>query len=321
MTVAQAQPNIALIKYWGKRDPARNLPATGSLSLTLDALWTRMDVRFSGTGDDDRLSVNGAADAAMLPRVSACLDRLCGHQRPAAMVESTTNFPVGAGLASSASAFAALVSAASAAAGQQHDRQALARLAGTASGSAARSLYPGIVELVVDDRQISVQSIAAADEWPLRIVVAITAESPKAVSSGEAMSRSAVTSPFYGAWVERQEGDLEVARNAVRRHDFEALAAVSEHNCLKMHSVMWSARPAIVYWNSATVACLQAVRELQRSGVPVFFTMDAGPQVKAVCLPEAESRVVDALSSTPGVRRVMKSGLGDGARVLERSPA
>lgn len=321
MTVAQAQPNIALIKYWGKRDPARNLPATGSLSLTLDTLWTRMDVRFSGSGEDDRLSVNGEEDTAMLARVSACLDRLCGGDRPAATVQSTANFPVGAGLASSASAFAALVSAASAAAGQSCDRQALARLAGAASGSAARSLYPGIVELSVDDRQISVQSIAGVDEWPLRVVVAITAESPKPVSSGEAMARSAGTSPFYGAWVERQDSDLEVARTAVHRRDFERLAAVSEHNCLKMHSVMWSARPALVYWNSATVACLEAVRELQRSGVPVFFTMDAGPQVKAVCLPQAEDRVAQALSSTPGVRRVMKSGLGDGARVLDQPPA
>lgn len=316
MTVAQAQPNIALIKYWGKRDHARNLPATGSLSLTLDTLWTRMDVRFSDSGGADRLSVNGAEDTPMLARVSACLDRLCGPGRPPATIASTANFPVRAGLASSASAFAALVTAASAAAGQSRDRQALARMAGAASGSAARSLYPGIVELTVDDEQISARTIIAVDEWPLRIVVAITADAAKPVSSGEAMSRSAATSPFYGAWVERQDHDLEAARSAVRRRDFERLAAVSEHNCLKMHSVMWTSRPAIVYWNAATVACMETVHELQRAGVPVFFTIDAGPQVKAVCLPDAEARVAEALSSTPGVQRVMRSGLGEGARVL-----
>jgi diphosphomevalonate decarboxylase len=265
--------------------------------------------------------VNGVENAPMLARVTAALDRLCGRDRPAAAVESEANFPVGAGLASSASAFAALVTAAASASGQVRGQQALARLAGAASGSAARSLYPGIVELTVDDEQITAQSIAAVDEWPLRVVVAITAEAIKPVSSGEAMSRSAGTSPFYAAWVERQAADLDVARRAVHRRDFEQLAAVSEHNCLKMHSVMWTSRPSIVYWSSATVACLDAVRELQRGGVPVFFTMDAGPQVKAVCLPEAESRVLDALSSTSGVRRVMTSGLGDGARVLERPPA
>lgn len=324
MTVAQAQPNIALIKYWGKQDSGCNLPATGSLSLTLESLWTRMSVRFAETAGancvsdrlSDRLSVNGAGNDAMLRRVTACLDRLHGRDRPAAIVDSTSNFPIGAGLASSASAFAALVTASSAASGRPQDRQTLARLAGAASGSAARSLYPGIVELAVDDAQIRVASVAAIDDWPLRIVVAITDESAKMLGSGEAMLRSAATSPFYSTWIERQDADLAAARNAVMKRDFEQLAAVSEHNCLKMHSVMWASRPAIVYWNAATVACMVAVRDLQKSGVPVFFTIDAGPQVKAVCLPEAEARVMEALSSTGGVRRVLTSGLGDGARVL-----
>ena len=317
MTIAQAQPNIALVKYWGKRDRARNLPASGSLSLTLDTLWTRMDVRFSSSAGADRLTVNGEEDVSLLSRVSTCLDRVCGGGRPAALVGSTANFPVGAGLASSASAFAALVTAASAAAGHASDRRALSRLAGAASGSAARSLYPGIVELRIEDGEISADSIAGVDDWPLRVVVAITAESMKPVSSGEAMSRTAATSPFYPAWIEQQDADLDLARSAVRARDFEQLAAVSEHNCLKMHCVMWSSRPAVIYWNAATVACLETVRELQQSRLPVFFTIDAGPQVKAVCLPEAEDRVVAGLSATPGVRRVLTSGLGDGARVLE----
>jgi diphosphomevalonate decarboxylase len=316
MTVAQAQPNIALITYWGKQDRGLNLPATGSLSLTLESRWTRMGVRFEDRPGADRLTVNGVGGSGMLRRVTECLDRLCGGDRPAAIVESTSNFPIGAGLASSASAFAALVTAASAASKQSHDRQALARLAGGASGSAARSLYAGIVELAVEDGQISVGSVAAIDHWSLRIVVAITDESAKPIGSGEAMLRSASSSPFYSAWVERQNADLEVARSAVLKRDFEQLAAVSEHNCLKMHSVTWTSRPAIVYWNAPTVACMQAVRGLQKAGVPVFFTIDAGPQVKAVCLPGAEEKVVECLSSTSGVRRVLTSGLGDGARVL-----
>lgn len=316
MTVAQAQPNIALIKYWGKQDSGRNLPATGSLSLTLESLWTRMSVHCAKAPGTDRLSVNGAGNDSMLRRVTACLDRMYGSDRSAVTVESTSNFPIGAGLASSASAFAALVTAASAASGRPHDRQALARLAGAASGSAARSLYPGIVELAVADGRVSVSSVAAVDDWPLRIVVAITDESVKPLGSGAAMLRSAATSPFYSAWVERQDADLEVAREAVMKRDFEQLAAVSEHNCLKMHSVMWASRPAIVYWNAATVACMVAVRDLQKAAVPVFFTIDAGPQVKAICLSGVEERVVEALSSTEGVRRVLISGLGDGARVL-----
>ncbi|MEX0975592.1 MAG: diphosphomevalonate decarboxylase [Woeseia sp.] len=314
---AQAQPNIALIKYWGKRDRDRNLPASGSLSVTLDSLWTRMAVDFGSGCAKDCLLVNGEVNPAMLARVSACLDRLCGVKRPAARIDSTGNFPIGAGLASSASAFAALVTAAARAANITLDRLTLARQAGATSGSAARSLYPGIVELCAGDDEIQVASIAAASEWPLRIVVAITEESSKPLASGDAMIRSAATSPFYASWIDRQNADLQLARAAVQQRDFAALAAVAEHNCLKMHSVMWTSRPAIVYWNNATIACMESIRVLQRAGHAVFFTIDAGPQLKAICLREAEASVISALSATSGVRRVMTSGLGEGARLLD----
>ena len=136
---AQAQPNIALIKYWGKRDIEQNLPAVGSLSVTLDSLWTKMSVEYSDAMAGDELVVNGASSEELLPRVSACLDRLAGENRRRASVFSESNFPIAAGLASSASAFAALVVAASAAAGQDNDALTLARIAGSVSGSAARS--------------------------------------------------------------------------------------------------------------------------------------------------------------------------------------
>jgi diphosphomevalonate decarboxylase len=318
--VAQAQPNIALVKYWGKRDAGRNLPAVGSLSLTLDSLSTRMSVELHPAPGADRLAVNGRDSPAMLGRVSACLDRLLGTPRPAATIESESNFPVAAGLASSAAAFAALVKGASAAAGLSHDTLALARLAGAASGSAARSLFEGIVELRpasgdVDD--IDVASIADAASWPLRVIVAVTDERKKPVGSSVAMQASAASSPFWRSWVEQQDADLDRARRAVAERNFAALAAVSEHNCLKMHSLMWTSRPPIVYWNGATLACMETVRELQRSGLPVFFTIDAGPQVKAVCLPEAEEEVRAALSVSPGVSRTWSCGLGSGARIVE----
>jgi len=334
---AVAQPNIALIKYWGKRDTERNLPAAGSLSVTLETLWTGMSIEFpasaagstdistersaEGLANTDRLVVNGRRDSAMLARVSTCLDRMLGNPRPPAAVHSESNFPIAAGLASSSSAFAALVVAAGRAADLSIDAPALAGFAGAASGSAARSIHEGIVELRVRDEGIDVRSIAAASEWPLQVVIAITDEGAKATASGEAMIRSAATSPFYQSWIERQEADLEAARDAVRDRDFEKLGAVSEYNCLKMHSVMWTSKPPIVYWNEATVNALEAIRELQRTKLPVFFTIDAGPQVKAVCLPEASAAVSAALSDTAGVRKVIVSGLGRGARLLDEPPA
>lgn len=312
----QAQPNIALVKYWGKRDVDNNLPATGSLSLTLDALWTRMTVEFDEAPGVDTLTVNGEDAPQMLPRVRRCLDDIAGTERAAARVQSDCNFPIAAGLASSASAFAALTMAASKANGRRLDRLALARTAGRASGSAARSLYPGIVELSVGARDIELESIAAPGDWPLTVTVAVTAAAAKPVASGPAMIISRETSPFYAAWVERQDADLSAAREAVRARDFAALAAVAEHNCLKMHSVMWTSRPPIVYWNTATLSALETVRSLQRNGLPVFFTMDAGPQVKVVSLPDAAADVVDALRNTDGVIDVLQSGLGDGARIV-----
>ena len=316
---AIAQPNIALIKYWGKRDTEQNLPAVGSISVTLRDLYTAMQVEFDDGLERDELTVNGAGDNSMLPRLSACLDRVAGTDRAHACIFSDCNFPIAAGLASSASAFAAATVAAAAAAGKEFTIAELANLAGQASGSAARSILGGFVELSNRDSGIEVTSLRAAAEWPLNVVVAITETGPKAVGSTEAMEISRRTSPFYSSWVEQQEHDLETARSAIADRDFGKLAAIAEHNCLKMHSIMWASRPPMVYWNSATMRCLQAIRKLQGAGIDVFFTIDAGPQVKAVCLPEHAVKVAAALSATDGVVDVMTTAIGEAARLMDES--
>ena len=314
---AIAQPNIALIKYWGKRDLVRNLPAVGSISITLRDLFTRMQVEFDAALPADELSVNGAPDAGKLPRLSACLDRVAGSDRPCARITSTCNFPIAAGLASSASSFAALTVAAAGAIDANLHTARLASLAGQASGSAARSLLGGFVELSNTSADIEVAELCSADAWPLTVVVAITEAGPKPIGSTEAMEISRKSSPFYTSWVEQQEQDLVVARAAIRERNFTRLGAIAEHNCLKMHSVMWASRPPIVYWNAATMRCLQAIRCLQGEGVPVFFTIDAGPQIKAVCLPEAADVVAETLRAVAGVSDIMMTGLGVGARLEE----
>jgi diphosphomevalonate decarboxylase len=311
--IAKAQPNIALIKYWGKRDTSRNLPAVGSISITLADLYTTMSVDFDTSLGSDVLVVNGADNSSMLPRVSRCLSSVVGAERTHARIESEGNFPIAAGLASSASAFAALVVAADAAAGREYTRAQLASLAGQASGSAARSLLGGFAELKNAGDDIVVSELCGPDDWPLRVVVAVTATGPKPVGSTEAMEVSRNTSPFYDRWIEQQDADLVEARAAIAGRDFARLASVAEHNCLKMHSVMWGSRPPMIYWNSTTLACMQTIRELQSAGVAVFFTIDAGPQVKAICEPAATAAVQQALAGTPGVEQVLVSGLGQGA--------
>lgn len=318
---AIAHPNIALVKYWGKSDVEENLPAVGSLSITLDRLTTTTRVIFDETLSADRFLLAGGEAPAMAARVSACLDDL--RKRVGidlrAMVESDNDFPTSAGLASSASGFAALVVAADAALGSGLSAGDLAELARRASGSAARSIFGGFVELSLTaaGRRTETRQLLAPEAWPLRVAVAVTETGPKTIGSTEGMVRTERTSPYYRAWVASSPADLAGARSAVENRDFMALAAVSESSCLNMHGLMLSARPGLVYWNGATVECIGAVRRLQADGVPVFFTIDAGPQVKAVCLPEAFEKVRSELAAVPGVHHVLESGLGRGARVVE----
>ena len=313
---AIAQPNIALIKYWGKRDLERNLPAVGSISITLRELYTRVAIELDNGQPTDVLLINGARDTERLARIGACLDSVIGERRPTATIRSESNFPIAAGLASSASAFAATTVAAAAAAGLSLQNVELARLAGQASGSAARSLYGGFTELGNVGDAIELTTLRDERSWPLQVVVAITETAAKKTGSTAAMEISRRTSPFYAAWIERQDDDLDAARTAIEERDFAGLAAVAEHNCLKMHSLMWASRPPMMYWNSATLRCLQTVRKLQGEGCRVFFTMDAGPQVKAVCVKDDVDAVRDALAATPGVREIMTSGLGAAARLV-----
>lgn len=315
--VAVAHPNVALVKYWGKRASAGNLPATGSLSVVLGGLSTTTTVRFDPGLAVDHVVLDGHADPATARRVSACLDvlRQVAGVATCATVESHNDFPTGAGLASSASGFAALVVAGAAALKLDLGPERLADIARQGSGSAPRSLQGGIVLLRNRGDGTTCEQLARPSDWPLEVVVAVTTTAAKAISSRAGMAFSEQTSPYYDAWVRTHGEDLEVATTAVRNRDFDALAAVAEHNCLKMHAVMLSTRPPLLYWTPGTVACLHRIAELRQSGLPVFFTVDAGPQVKAICLPGSADAVAAALSAVPGVQAILRSPLGEAARV------
>ncbi|MDH3418888.1 MAG: diphosphomevalonate decarboxylase [Gammaproteobacteria bacterium] len=315
---ARARANIALVKYWGKSDAALNIPAVGSISITLDGLWSDTEIEFDSKLTHDSLLLDGKEDATQLRRVTTCLDLLrreADVEMPARVV-SHNNFPTGAGLASSASGFAALVGAATAALGLERSPTELSILARRGSGSAARSVFGGFVEMHVGEASDGNDSYAtpllAADDWPLHVVIAVTETGAKATSSTKGMQSSEATSPFYRAWVESSPADLDAARSAIVSHDFDKLGEVAEHSCMKLHALAMTSRPPILYWNPATLACIDAVRALRRSGVPVFFTIDAGPQLKAVCLPEATDRVAAELHDVSGVVDVLVTGLGPG---------
>ncbi len=317
---ARAGANIALVKYWGKRDARLNLPAAGSISVTLADLETRTTVTPSPELDFDELLLDGRS--APTTRIAPVLDRfrMVSGCDLYCRVESTNSFPTGAGLASSASGFAALVVAADAAFGTGLDDARLSEQARLGSGSAARSIFGGFVEMAPGSRDDGSDAVASplldAADWPLEIVVAITESGSKSVSSTDGMNLTMNTSPYYRAWVESVPADLERARAAVAARDFDLLAEAGESSALKMHASALAAQPGLLYWNGATVACLHEVRRLRAAGTGVFFTVDAGPQVKAICLPAQGAQVAARLADVPGVVRVIETALGPGAGVL-----
>ena len=314
---ARASANIALVKYWGKRDVELNLPAVGSISITLAELWSETRVMFPSPASVDEFYFDGAPDEKMAARVFACLDVLSDN-RPSARVESRNNFPTAAGLASSASGFAALVAAANRALGANLDDRSLSMLARQGSGSAARSIFGGFVELHRGQRSDGgdcfAEPLLAPGDWPLEVVIGLTDTGPKTVGSTDGM-RMSESSPYFDPWVSSHSADLMQARTAIGQHDFESLAEVSERSCLKMHSLALASGPGLMYWRGATVEGMRRVRDLRGSGVAVFFTVDAGPQIKAVCEPDATDQVCEALAQVPGVNQVLTTGLGRGIAV------
>lgn len=315
---AVAHPNVALIKYWGKRsDDRANLPAVDSLSVTLAALRTETSVAFDPALAADELLLNGVVASGEQRRLTACLDalRALAGSDLRARVESRNDFPTGAGLASSASGYAALTVAAAAALGLDPADPRLGDVARIGSGSAPRSLHGGFVELRNRANETLCRQLLAPADWPMEIVVAVTTEKGKAISSRDGMTQSRETSPFYSAWLDSHPGDMDAALSLLDARDFDGLAELAEHNCLKMHAVMLTTRPPLMYWSPTTLACLHRIRRMRDDGVHVFFTVDAGPQVKAICLPEAADRVERELAGLAGVVRTIRGGLGDGARL------
>lgn len=320
---ARACANIALVKYWGKRDVALNLPAVGSISMTLSNLATTTNVTFDESLAGDALILNGekSPDAA-LKRVSRILDlvrKLAGIDT-FAKIESSNNFPTASGLASSASAFSSLALAATAALGLDLGLDELCQLARRGSGSAPRSLPGGFTEIIpgkaADGSDFSVSRIAAASDWDIRLLVAINDVSRKTVTSSEGMERTRLTSQYYDSWLNSHENDLIKARRAIVKKDFEALGLVTEASCFKMHSVMLSAFPPLLYWNGVTIDTIRKVWSLRESGLVGFVTIDAGPHVNVLCEAENAEELSRELALIEGIERVHIEAPGPGAEVL-----
>src|SRR5215510_1317104 len=318
---ARACANIALVKYWGKRPGPFNLPAAGSLSLTLDALVTTTRVTFDpglAPGTDDELVLDGApGKPGELARTRELLDLVRGAAGiPArARVVSKNEFPTASGLASSASGFAALAMAAAAAAGVAMSPRALSILARRGSGSAARSVFGGFVRMHAggadDGSDAFAEPIASPLTDQVRLVIAVVGGGvAKAHGSRDAMAHTAETSPLYRAWIELVPRDLAAAAAALAAGDLEQLGAITEGNALAMHASAISARPAVLYWQPATLAALAEVRALRDAGHAAWATMDAGPHVKVLTTAGDAPAVAAALRGVLGVTEVSIAAAG-----------
>ncbi|MEW6178376.1 MAG: diphosphomevalonate decarboxylase [Chloroflexota bacterium] len=321
VATAIAHPNIAFIKYWGNRDDVLRIPMNGSISMNLDSLTTRTTVRFDTKLSNDTLIINQKLQTGKtLERVSAFLDiiRKKAEIHTYAEIISENNFPTGSGLASSASAFAALTLAATRAAGLNLSKQQLSALARRGSGSACRSIPGGFVEWLPgsEDEDSYAISIAPPDHWDLIDCMAIVETEHKKVGSTEG-HQLAGTSPFQSSRVEDAPRRLEICRRAILQKDFENFAQIVELDSNMMHAVMMTSNPPLFYWQPISVELMKKVREWRQEGIPVCYTLDAGPNVHILCLSEALSEVKFRLQEIAGIKQILIAHPGGAAVLLE----
>ena len=292
---AFAPANIALVKYWGKRDEELNLPVTSSLSVSLSHLGTRTTITIAKNRDS--IFLNGEAvseNSVFYQRIVSFLDLFRFEKNIFFKVQTSNNIPTAAGLASSASGFAALVLALNDLYNWGLSRKELSILARLGSGSASRSLFAGFVLWHAGSAADGLDSFAEPlpQTWPeLRIGLVTVTEAQKPISSRQAMKRTVQTSALYKAWPTKVEQDLANIQKAIREKDITLLGRTAESNALAMHATMLGAQPPVLYWLPETISIVHRVQALRRQDVPVYLTIDAGPNVKLLFEKETEKQL------------------------------
>ncbi|MBS4761907.1 diphosphomevalonate decarboxylase [Carnobacteriaceae bacterium zg-ZUI252] len=318
--IARAHTNIALIKYWGKADEALFLPMNSSLSLTLDAFYTDTKVVFDPTLTADSFYLNGIKEDASDITRFLNLFRETMNEPLFARVDSYNFVPTAAGLASSASAYAALAHAVNVALDLNLDMQTLSTYARRGSGSATRSIFGGFTqwEKGVDNNTSKAIFIDDAS-WDIGMVIIVVNSAKKAISSREGMKKTVNTSPFYPAWQSSAAVDLENMKTAIQTRNFQTLGEITEFNGMKMHATMLGTNPPICYFEPNSILAQQHVRLLREKGIPAYFTMDAGPNVKVLCRASDMDKIMSHLSNVFPKEQLIASLPGKGVQTLSQS--
>lgn len=318
---AIAHPNIAFIKYWGNADDDLRLPVNSSISMNLDGLETKTTVTWDASLENDTLSLNSKQESgAALERVTNHMNRIrkCLDIPTFAIVESSNNFPTGTGIASSASAFAALTVAAFAAANADISEKELSTIARTGSGSASRSVPAGFVEwYAADTHETSfAETVASPDHWDLVDVIAIVSDQHKKTGS-QAGHPTAKTSDLQNARVSGAQNRLDTVRQAIIDRDFPTFADIVELDSNLMHAVMMTSKPALFYWKPVTLTIMELVREWREEGLSVCYTLDAGPNVHCICIRKDAETVRERISKLSGILDIKMASAGGAARVID----
>ena len=315
---ARAHTNIALVKYWGKENEELIIPANSSLSLTLDEFYTDTSVHFDESLSSDEVTLNGKVIED--EKITNFMDiiRKKANINAFARIESTNHVPTSAGLASSASAYAALAAAGSKAYGLNLSQKGLSRLARRGSGSATRSIFGGFAawNKGTDDESSYGYSIEDPVKMDINMIAIILDNQPKKISSRKGMKISIKTSPYYQSWIKQTTADFQIIEEAIKENDFTTLGKTAELNAMRMHSLTLSSDPSYLYINADSLKVINMVKELRENDVECYYTMDAGPNVKIICQSDKISAITDKLSDKFSNDQIKVSGPGEGIKYL-----
>jgi len=323
---ASANANIALIKYWGKRNEELILPQNSSVSVTLEGLKTVTTVDFDKKYKKDNFTLNGKKiSGEPFERIAGFLNiiRKMAGSGLKAKIFSKNFFPTATGLASSSAGGATLALASSKAIGLDLNKKGLSLLARRNSGSASRSIEAGFVEWEKGEKEDGTDSfgkqVCDKDYWPeFRIIAGVLNEEEKKTKSRPGMKQSVQTCPFYKVWVENSEKQAKQIKKFILEKKFTKLGELAENNALMLHSVMFNTILPIVYFSEKTVEMIKAVRKWRASGLECYFTIDAGPQVKIICLEKDIPEIKRKLKGIKAIKKIYICKPGDGARLINK---
>lgn len=319
---ARAHTNIALLKYWGKADTKLILPTTTSISLTLNEFYTDTTVDFDSTLDQDEIFLDGQpllGKASQKVQQFLDLVRETAHITDFAHVTSYNHVPTAAGLASSASAFAALAGAASHAAGLKLSLPALSQLARRGSGSATRSIYGGFVawRKGTSDETSIAESLYPTIDWPIQLLTVIVSDEPKKVDSRGGMQHVMQTSPFYDKWLALSDQQVAPMEQALTDHNLDKIGQLAEANAMQMHALNASAVPPFTYLTDTSWLVITTIQTLRQQGISVYATMDAGPNVKLISHPKDTIAIQTALRDVLPDVHLQIATPGPGIKIVE----